>query len=221
MALRGSEKGGRSPRWRRLPEQRPGQILEAALEVFGEQGLAGARLEEIAARAGVSKGTIYLYFPNKDELFREMVRQRVGRAVAGLTSAVGEGGTASEQLRRMMEVLWRYLRDPEFECIYRLVIGELHQFPDLARFYSEEVSGRVTRVLADVIERGVAEREFGEVDPEVAARMLAALLNKHAVWCGRREIFSQLVPATDEQVLHEIGQFYFRALRPGGRRGQR
>ena len=62
------------PRWRRLPGERPNQILQAALEVFDEQGLAGARLEDIAKRAGVSKGTIYLYFANKEELFREMIR---------------------------------------------------------------------------------------------------------------------------------------------------
>ena len=65
------------PRWRRLPGERPGQILQAALEVFGERGLAASRLEDIAKRAGLSKGTIYLYFPNKEELFREMVRHTV------------------------------------------------------------------------------------------------------------------------------------------------
>ena len=65
------------PRWRRLPEERPEQILDAALAEFGERGLAGARLEDIAKRAGLSKGTIYLYFPNKEALFREMVRDIV------------------------------------------------------------------------------------------------------------------------------------------------
>src|SRR3954468_9438563 len=65
------------PRWRRLPEERPRQILAAALEVFGEHGLATARLDDIAKRAGLSKGTIYLYFSNKEELFREMVRQLI------------------------------------------------------------------------------------------------------------------------------------------------
>ena len=65
------------PKWRRLPEERPQQIIEAALDVFAERGLASARLEDIAKRAGVSKGTIYLYFPNKEALFREVVRQTV------------------------------------------------------------------------------------------------------------------------------------------------
>ena len=71
----GAQPASNEPRWRRLPEERPRQILTAALEVFGEHGLAAARLEDIAKRAGLSKGTIYLYFPNKEELFREMVRQ--------------------------------------------------------------------------------------------------------------------------------------------------
>src|ERR1700712_5869603 len=65
------------PRWRRLPEERPQQILKAALAIFAERGLAQARLEDIAKRAGLSKGTIYLYFPNKEELFREVVRSTV------------------------------------------------------------------------------------------------------------------------------------------------
>src|SRR3954464_7728803 len=65
------------PRWRRLPEERPAQILDAALDVFAEHGLGAARLEDIAKRAGLSKGTIYLYFPNKEALFREVVRQTV------------------------------------------------------------------------------------------------------------------------------------------------
>src|SRR5476651_1052584 len=69
------------PKWRRRPEHRPQQIIEAALEVFGECGLANARLQDIAERAGVSKGTIYLYFPNKEELFREMVRQTAVAAI--------------------------------------------------------------------------------------------------------------------------------------------
>src|SRR3954470_2886771 len=80
------------PRWRRLPEERPRQILAAALSVFGERGLAAARLDDIAKRAGLSKGTIYLYFPNKEELFREMVRQLI---VAQLVVAEQEIGTAT------------------------------------------------------------------------------------------------------------------------------
>src|SRR5512147_1503209 len=89
------------PRWRRLPEERPRQILDAALEVFGERGLAGARLDDIARRAGVSKGTIYLYFANKEELFREMIR---GTLVETLVDGerLPDEGPAETQLRAFM-----------------------------------------------------------------------------------------------------------------------
>ena len=92
-------------RWRRLPEERPQQILEAAFEVFGEHGLAGARLDDIAKRAGVAKGTIYLYFPNKEALFKEMIRQTV---VAHLERSErdfidDDRGTATTRLRDIHE----------------------------------------------------------------------------------------------------------------------
>src|SRR6476661_6429774 len=83
----------KSPKWRRRPEHRPQQIIEAALEVFGECGLAKARLQDIAARAGVSKGTIYLYFPNKEELFREVVRHTAVAAIETGERTASQGGT--------------------------------------------------------------------------------------------------------------------------------
>src|ERR1700759_2945816 len=95
------------PRWRRLPEERPGQILAAALEVFGERGLAAARLDDIARRAGVSKGTIYLYFPNKEELFREMIRHIVvGQLEAAERAASESTGSATETLTEFMRTYW-------------------------------------------------------------------------------------------------------------------
>src|SRR5919201_6323793 len=113
-----------APRWRRLPEERLRQIIEAALEVFGERGLAGARLEEIAKRAGVSKGTIYLYFPNKEALFCEMIRQMVGQTIEQTEARiVSSHGTATEQLGEYMRSLWEYMRSRVFEILYRLTMG--------------------------------------------------------------------------------------------------
>src|SRR5256885_10177024 len=109
-----------SPRWRRLPGERPRQILDAALEVFGERGLAGARLEDIARRAGVSKGTIYLYFPNKEALFREVVRAKVVGRIEQAEAARGEG-PFDIRLRRCMRAYWDFLRTPTCEIVQRLV----------------------------------------------------------------------------------------------------
>ncbi|MGI8510938.1 MAG: TetR/AcrR family transcriptional regulator [Gemmatimonadaceae bacterium] len=200
------------PRWRRLPEERPHQILQAALEVFGEHGLAGARLEDIAKRAGVSKGTIYLYFPNKEELFREMVRSTVVEAiVAG--ERIPATDTARAQLTTFMRDYWGFVRSPAFAVIYRVVVSELHQFPDLVEFYVTEVMLRAQQLLARIIGRGIASGEFRSVDPMVAARMLTSLFSTNAMWCSKRNFFPHMQDRSDEQVFAELADFYLSALR--------
>ena len=146
-----------SPRWRRLPEERPRQILDAALEVFGARGLAGARRDDSARRAGVSKGTIYLYFPNKEELFREVVRAVV---VDRLRQAAANAGTGDpvQELERYLRAHWDFVRSPAVQTIFKLVTGELHNFPDLAEFYGREVVMPLTQMLAGMIRRGIDPR---------------------------------------------------------------
>jgi AcrR family transcriptional regulator len=200
------------PRWRRLPEERPQQILHAALGVFGEHGLAGARLEDIARQAGVSKGTIYLYFPNKEALFREMVRSTIVEAIVA-----GEGipatGSAREQLLAFMAHYWDFVRTPAFSVIYRVVVSELHHFPDLVEFYSAEVIARTQKLLSGIIRRGTDAGEFRAVDPAVAGRMLISLFSTSAMWCCKRKFFPHLRDRPDEQIYNELVDFYLSALR--------
>src|SRR6185436_11159914 len=95
------------PRWRRQPEARPGQILDAALDVFAECGVAAARLEDIGKRAGVSKATIYLYFPNKEALFREVIRGTIVSAIESSERAVDEfKGPATDAFVAHMRRYW-------------------------------------------------------------------------------------------------------------------
>src|SRR5215471_21409135 len=137
------------PRWRRLPEERPQQTIDAALAIFGERGLANARLEDIAKRAGLSKGTIYLYFPNKEELFREVIRNtvisQIERAERELDDAAQQ--SASETLSQFVRGYWGFLRSPNFATLFRLIHAELSNFPDLARFYGREVIERKIRLV--------------------------------------------------------------------------
>lgn len=201
------------PRWRRLPEERPAQILDAALEVFGEQGLAGARLEEIAQRAGISKGTIYLYFEGKDDLFRAVVQRTVVEEVERI-ARVKRTGSAAVRLRHLLADFWSYVRTPAVQAVYRLVIGELHRFPELAAFYSSQVSGRVTDALTRILETGIAGGEFRAQDPRASARMLVALFVTHAMWCERSELFRQMAGKSDAEVFEELVDFYMQAIRP-------
>jgi AcrR family transcriptional regulator len=201
------------PKWRRQPEHRPQQIIEAALEVFGECGLANARLQDIAERAGVSKGTIYLYFPNKEELFREMIRQTAVAAIESSEKTVGRG-TPTEQLYAAMRGHWNYVRSPVFKTIHRLVLGELHQFPDLAEFYANEVVARGLKLLSGIIRQGVLTGEFREIDPMVAARMLVALMIMNGIWRVEHTGAPLVCDKKNEEVFQEVAQFYLYAITP-------
>jgi len=205
---------GPEPRWRRLPEERPAQILKAALTEFGESGLAGARLDDIAKRAGLSKGTIYLYFPNKEELFREVVRYTVVSQLEESERQFGEvTGSATEALTQFMRSFWLFIRSSQFAPLFRLIHAEIHNYPDLARFYAEEVVTRRHRLIASIIARGIETGEFRDVDPAVAARMLTAPFVMHGLWCTHRECFASVATETDDEVLEELMQFYLHSIR--------
>jgi TetR/AcrR family transcriptional regulator len=201
------------PKWRRCPQDRPEQILKAALEVFGESGLANARLQDIAERAGVSKGTIYLYFPNKEELFREMIRHTAVAAIERAEQVVIHG-TPTIQLLAFMRGYWAFVRSPVFSTIYRLVLGELHQFPDLAKFYAHEVVARGQKLLGGIIRRGIDAGEFREIDPMIAARMLVALVVMNGIWRDEHTGVPLLVHKSDDEVFNELAQFYLRSIAP-------
>ena len=202
------------PRWRRLPEERPRQILDAALAVFAEHGLAAARLDDIAKRAGLSKGTIYLYFPNKEELFREVVRTSVVAYIARAENALKTERDAKESLNAWMEGYWGYLRSPVFPAMHRFVGSELTHFPDLAEFYATEVIERAQRLVCGILERGMDAGTFRRMDPLVAARMLSALFVSHALWFHQRRCFKNIQNVPADVLLQQIRDFFFNAMSP-------
>lgn len=153
-----------SPRWQRRPDARPEEIIEAAAKVFGEHGFARARLEDVARQAGVSKGTVYLYFDSKETLFREMVRAKIVTAVALAEEfARTYTGDARELLIEMIRGYWKLMRQEEMVRISRLCISELGSFPEIAKFYYDEVIIRARRLIETVIDRGIRSGEFRQV----------------------------------------------------------
>jgi AcrR family transcriptional regulator len=202
------------PRWRRLPEERPRQILEAALAVFAERGLSAARLEDIARQAGVSKGTIYLYFPNKEELFREVVRHSVIAYIERAEAMLVQQADAGQALRDWMTGYWAWLRSPVFPAMHRLVNSEGHNFPDLVAFYATEVIERAHRLVCEIIKRAMNQGRIRRMDPLVAARMLTALFITHALWYHQRGSFKSIARVSDRALLDQIRDFFFHAMRP-------
>jgi AcrR family transcriptional regulator len=183
-------KAPRSPRWQRRPALRPEAILRAALASFGEQGYAGARMADVARRAGLSKAALYRYFPSKQALFEAMVRAEAHTALDQESLRAGFfPDTAEKQLRRFLRESWAALRQPELRTITRLVHAEAGRFPGLARRYFEEVIGRMRTRLGSVLAAGRARGEFRPLPHDLALHALPSLLVHQAMlrdpaWSG-------------------------------------
>jgi AcrR family transcriptional regulator len=180
------------PRWRRRKDARPEEILAAALEVFADRGFASTKLEDVARRAGVTKGTIYLYFENKEALFKALVRQTIVPVIAqGEEIAQAFTGSARDLFERLVREYWQLVGETQLSGIPRLMIAEAGNFPELARFYYEEVVTRGHRLMAGVLQRGIKAGEFRPLNVQLAAKLAMSPL-MHAVIA--RKAFSACMP---------------------------
>ena len=182
-------------RWTRRKEARPEEITAAALALFVERGFANTRLDDVASRAGISKGTLYLYFANKEELFKAVVREAL---VARLVEFRGEieryQGSAFELLRLVFKAWWERIGSTRTSGIPKLIISEARNFPEIARFYIQEVVRPGRETLAAVVQRGIDRGEFRKVDPETVAHLLAAPMLQISLWRNSLE------PCSDEHI---------------------
>jgi AcrR family transcriptional regulator len=166
-----------SPRFHRRPAARPDELVAAALAVFGERGFRATTLEEVAARAGVSKGTVYLYFASKDDLFRAVVEAKVVTLLASAEAmARAHAGSASELLVNVVHRMWEAMSRTDMVCMGRLVQAELTQFPEVKQFYFEQVIQRHRRLLRNIAARGVASGEFRPEATIIVPRMVPSLV---------------------------------------------
>jgi AcrR family transcriptional regulator len=162
-------------RWQRRKAERPGEIIDAALELFVAKGFMATRLDEVAKLAGVSKGTVYLYFDNKEALFKAVVETLVVPEIERTEQQIQAfDGSASELISQLVKQWWESVGESQLCGLPKLIIAEAGNFPELASFYVEHVIGRVRRVIARLISRGIAEGEFTACDPAYAARLLLA-----------------------------------------------
>ncbi len=170
----------------RRKEARPGELLEAALDLFVEKGFAATRAEEVAARAGVSKGTLFLYFPSKEELFKAVIRENLTERMSAwqLEFETFEG-TTSEMLRYAMNQWWERIGATKLSGLTKLMMSEGANFPELAAFYQNEVVKPGYALLRGVLQRGIDRGEFKKVDVDLAvyavvAPMIFLILSKHS-----------------------------------------
>lgn len=167
----------------RRKQDRPGELLEAALDLFVEKGFAATRVEEVALRAGVSKGTLFLYFPNKEDLFKAVVRENVVHPVnQGAAELAQFQGKTGEMLEWMMLQWWRRYGATKASGISKLVMSEASNFPDLATFFREEVIKPADAMVRSVLQRGMDQGEFRPVNVDLALHSVMAPLLFLVMW---------------------------------------
>lgn len=172
-----------TPRWQRRAEDRPREICSAALAVFGEKGFAAARLDEIARRAGISKGTLYLYFKDKESLFVAVVRDTIAPNLATIRQSVETVDLPFAEVVRMLLPRFAELtgRLP-VGAIAKMVIGESRNFPELAKVYHDLVVSQAIALIAGLIERAQAKGEVRPGDPRLHALSLMGPLLMGVLW---------------------------------------
>lgn len=158
---------------RRRKEARPQELLDAALALFVEKGFAATRAEEVAAHAGVSKGTLYLYFPSKEDLLKAVIAHCLSSRIAdGAARAAGFAGSTTDLMRDILVQWWVAIYDSQASAVFKLVMTEVRNFPDIADYYMREVVQPATELLGSIVKRGIDSGEFRDVDIDSAVHSL-------------------------------------------------
>jgi AcrR family transcriptional regulator len=178
------------PKWRRRKEDRPGDICRAALQVFAEKGFAGAKIEEIARHAGLSKGAVYLYFPTKEDIFRAVVRDTVAPNIEALQrSVLAMELPFAVLVRTLLPRFAELVMAVPVGAVVKMVIGESRNFPELAKVWHDDVILKAIGLLGSVIERAQERGEVRPGDPRIHAFSIIGPMLVGVIW---RETFTPI-----------------------------
>lgn len=172
----------RGPKFRRRAEARPDEVLDAALDLFIEKGFAATRVEDIARRAGISKGAVYLYFPSKEKILEGIVRRAiVPIAEHALSFVRGYEGDPRLVITMIMKMLAGRLNDPRIIAIPKLVVREVAGFPELGEMYRREVLDKVLPVVEGLLAKGIDQGYLRPVDPHLTIRSIIGPVMLHLI----------------------------------------
>lgn len=191
--------------------ERSETILDAALAEFIEKGYAAARIEDVAARAGIAKGTVYLYFESKEALFKALIETAAAPPIGKLQALLpGYEGSAEALLRAAIGIVKREVLDTDRKFIVRLVLTEAHRFPEIAAFYHEEVISRALGLLRVIAERGVTSGEFAHDTLLRFPQLFVAPFLLAVIW---GELFERYAPLDIEGLFQAHTDLLVRGLR--------
>jgi AcrR family transcriptional regulator len=190
-------------RWKRRKEARPEEIMDAALELFAEKGFTATRMTDVAKKAGISKGTLYLYFENKEAIFRSVVQEMIIPLVDQNDERVANyTGSAALLLRELLEGMWQAVVETKLSAIPKLVISESGNFPEMAEFFVKKVVLRSRQSFIKVIEYGIEQGEFRQCNPLTVARLAIAPLVHASIWMHSLKAFDENYSNEDYLELH-------------------
>lgn len=205
-------------RWKRRPDERPRELLEAALNVFAERGYSATRLEEVASAAGVSKGAIYHYFEGKEDLLRKAIESRIESIMADLGAELeGETGPVSAKLRLVLREVWKHWVRPEWGRVFQLLIGEVGtQLPALFEAWARGGPIRGWSLIEQLIDEGKVAGEFRpDVDSKVAGRLITSGLAWQAVLHIHMDL-QRLDPCEPDRIFDSSVEIFMEGLKQRG-----
>jgi AcrR family transcriptional regulator len=197
-----------SPKWRRRKEARPAEIVQAAFQVFSEKGFAAAKLDDIAAEAGVSKGALYLYFETKQDIFEAVIRDAVAPNIGAIeTMADAFPGSFDQLIRMVIPRVAEIATASQIGGVLKMVIAESRNFPEVARVWHDAVVARGLGLLTRLVARA---QERGEVRPGDPRNHAVSIMSPILVAVIFRETFGPIgarvfdVPKLMEQHLDTV-----------------
>lgn len=196
---------------RRRKGARPAELTAAALELFVEKGFAATRLDDVAVRAGVSKGTLYLYFSSKEALFKAVIEDGMVAVLAAAEEELSDyQGSAADLLRQLLHGWWERIGRTSMAGVTKLIISESSNFPEVAQFYHDRVITRGRALLRGALQRGISSGEFRRVDVEAAIDVIMAPLLILAIsrfslrFCGQNRGPEAYLDAHCDLLLHGL-----------------
>ena len=189
----------KEPRYRRRKEERPAEITQAAMETFAEHGYAAARVDDVARRAGISKGLLYLYFKTKEELFKAVIRSVVVPRIDALKTAITDSDLSAEEFLRgpFLEFIQK-LPDSPARIVVRLLVAEGPKHPDLTAYYYEQVVSGGMDALRQLINKGVKQGEFRKSQLDEFPQLIVAPVLVSIIW---KTLFEKHLPLDTDKLL--------------------
>jgi AcrR family transcriptional regulator len=199
----------------RRPDDRAPEIARAALDLFVTKGFAATKLDDVAKAAGVSKGLPYLYFRNKEELFKAVIVEAIGEPLVRANDLVDSFEGSTDDLLRELTAKFREFAESPVGGVIKLILAEAGNFPDVARFYCSNFDRRGRELFAKMLRRGVQRGEFRPIaDIETTAIILAQPLAMHSVWLRSLAPYDDSQPADGNRFYAAYLDFVLEGLRP-------